>query len=375
MVEFRRVGAPGGTETILLNMGPQHPSTHGVMHLLAEINGEQVIAVKPIVGYLHRAIEKLAEHRTYPQVQILCDRMDYVAGFSTEMAYCRAVERLMGIEVPERAEYIRALFTELMRITSHQIWLGAYANDLGAWTPVIYAFVDREIITDFYEEVTGSRMMPNYFRFGGVKEDLPEGFLEKVHKYFSEKYFKGVDDLDDLVGGNEIFQSRTKGIGPMTTEQAIEWGITGPMLRATGVPRDLRKDDPYSIYDKLDFKVPAYPEGDCFARYRVRMDEMRASGRMILQMVEKMPEGEIRTKVPKVIKPPEGEVYVRTESPKGELGVYIVSDGSAKPYKVHFRSPIFVNLSALPRLACGWKIADLISISGSIDVVMGEIDR
>ncbi|MCL5292137.1 MAG: NADH-quinone oxidoreductase subunit D [Actinobacteria bacterium] len=375
MVDFPRVGMVGGTETIVLNMGPQHPSTHGVMHLLAEINGEQVVAVKPIIGYLHRGIEKLCEHRTYPQVQVLVDRLDYVAGFSNELAYCRAVEKLCGFEVPERAEYIRVLFTELVRITSHLIWLGAFANDLGAWTPVLYAFVDREVFNNFYEENTGSRMMPNYFRFGGVKEDLIDGSLERLHAYIAEKLFKNIDDLDTLVGGNEIFQSRTKGISPITTEQAIEWGITGPMLRATGVPRDLRKDDPYSIYSELDFKVPTATEGDVFARYVVRMEEMRESARMILRVIERMPEGEVRAKVPKAIKPPEGEVYVRTESPKGELGVYIVSDGSTKPYKIHFRSPIFQNLSALPQMACGWKIADLISISGSVDVVMGEIDR
>lgn len=375
MVEFRRIGTVGGTETILVNFGPQHPSTHGVLHVMAEISGEQVVAVKPIVGYLHRGIEKIAENRTYPQVQVLCDRMDYISAFATEMAYCRAVEKLAGIEVPERAEYIRTLFAELVRLASHLIWFGTYANDLGAWTPLLYAMLDREYILDFFEETAGSRMMPNYFRFGGVREDLPEGLLEKVHRYIDEYFFKQLDDYEGLVTGNEIFVSRTKGINPITTEQAIEWGLTGPLLRATGAPRDLRKDDPYSIYDKLDFKVCVAEGGDCFARYRVRMDEMRESAKMILQVIDKMPEGEIRSKVPKVLKPPEGEAYVRTESPRGELGVYVVSDGTNKPYRVHFRSPAYINLSALPRLAIGWKVADMIAIIGSIDIVLGEVDR
>lgn len=375
MVEFRRIGTTGTTESIIINMGPQHPSTHGVLHVVAEISGEQVLAAQPIIGYLHRGIEKLSEYRTYSQILVFCDRMDYVGGFSTELAYCRAVEKLAGIEVPKRGDYIRALFAELVRITSHLIWVGTYGLDLGAWTPLIYTFVERETIQDFFEEAAGSRMMPNYFRFGGVKEDLPDGLLDKMYRFFDEQFFKAVDDYEALLTANEIFITRTKGIGSISTKQALEWGVTGPMLRATGAPRDLRKDDPYSVYSQLDFKVCTAEGGDCFSRYRVRMDEIRESARMVMMLIEKMPEGEFRTKLPKTLKPPEGEVYMRTESPRGELGVYVVSDGTGKPYRLHFRSPAYANLSALPRMAPGWKLADLIAIVGSIDVVLGEIDR
>lgn len=375
MVDFRRISTGGATETLIINMGPQHPSTHGVLHIMVEVEGEQVVACKPIVGYLHRGIEKIAERRTYPQVQVLVDRMDYVAAFSTELAYSRAVEKLMEIEVPERASHIRTLLAELVRITSHLIWFGTYINDLGAWTPILYAFIIREKILDFFEEIGGGRMMPNYLRIGGVREDLPEGALEKIHAYFEKDFWQTFEDCDGLVTENEIFISRAKGINPITTEQALDWGLTGPLLRATGLARDLRKDMPYEAYDKIDFKVATAESGDCFARYIVRMEEMRESARVVQRLIETMPEGEFRAKVPKVIKPAEGEVYVRTESPKGDIGVYLVSDGSTKPYKLHFRAPTYVNLSALPRMACGWKIADLIAIAGSLDIVLGEVDR
>jgi NADH-quinone oxidoreductase subunit D len=374
-VKIRRTITSGPTETIILNMGPQHPSMHGVLHMMLELSGETVINATPVIGYLHRGIEKLAEHRTYSQVLVLTDRLDYVSQYSNEWAYCRAVEKLAGIEVPERAEWLRTLYAELVRITSHLLWWSSVGLDLGAWTPFIYAFIERETLFDFYEETTGSRLMPNFLRFGGVREDVDPAALERLHDWFSTTYFKALDDYETLLSGNEIFQSRLMGLAPITTEQALDWGVTGPMLRATGLPRDLRKDAPYGVYDKLDWETCTDPAGDAWARYEVRVRELRVSGKMCMQAIEGMPGGEVRTKVPRVLKPPEGEVYVRTESTRGELGIYIVSDGTAKPYRFRVRSPAFLNLSALPAMVHNVKFGDFLAIFGGIDNVMAEIDR
>ncbi|TLM80475.1 MAG: NADH-quinone oxidoreductase subunit D [Actinobacteria bacterium] len=363
------------TQTISVNVGPQHPSTHGVMHLIVELSGEEVCSVRPVVGYLHRGIEKLAEGRTYAQCQVLVDRMDYVSGFCTELAYCRAVETLAGIEVPERAEYLRTLLAELQRLASHFVWFGSYGLDLGAWTPFIYCFIEREMLLDLFEELCGSRMMPNFLRFGGVREEVPGGWLERVRSFAADHMPRAIDTYEALLTRNEIFRSRTVGLSAIGQDLALSWGLTGPMLRATGCARDLRKDAPYAAYDRIEWEVHTGASGDCYDRYLVRVAEMRESCRMAVRLIDAMPEGEVRNKVPRNLKPPEGEVYVRTETPRGELGVLIVSDGTATPYRLHFRSPALVNISTLPRMAVGHKLADLIAIAGSIDLVMGEIDR
>lgn len=376
MVTFNRAVMTEPTETVLLNIGPQHPSTHGVTHIMVELSGETVVAAKPVLGYLHRGIEKIAEHRTYGQIMVLADRLDYVAQFSNEWAYCRTVERLAGIEVPERAEWIRTLFAELNRITSHIMWYAGVTMDIGTMgTPFLYSFVIRERLFEFFEAVTGARMMVNYLRFGGVRCDVDASLMAGLHDYMTTEYPKIVDDLDALLLGNEIVQSRMKGIGAFSTEDMLEWGITGPFLRAGGLARDQRRDAPYGVYDKLDWEVPTETASDAYARCQVRMREFRESAKIVLQCIERMPEGDIRVKVPRMLKPPEGEVYVRTESPRGELGMYIVSDGSTKPYRFRVRSPIFYNFSAIPHMLPGWKLQDALVIFGGIDTSMGEIDR
>jgi NADH-quinone oxidoreductase subunit D len=376
MVTFNRAEACSGTETVLLNIGPQHPSTHGVTHIMVELSGETVVAAKPILGYLHRGIEKLAEYRTYQQDIVYTDRLDYVSQIGNEWAYCRAVERLAGIEVPERAEWIRTLFCELNRITSHIMWYAGVTMDIGTMgTPFIYAFKARERIYDFFEAVTGARMMYNYLRFGGVRCDVAPELLEGIHDYLGGEFLELMDDLDALLLGNEIVQSRMRGIGAFSTEQLVEWGITGPFLRASGLAQDLRKDAPYGAYDKVEFEVPTSTVSDSFARCEVRMAEFRESARIARQVIERMPEGDISVKVSRMLKPDAGEVYVRTESPRGELGIYLVSDGSPKPYRFRVRSPIFYNISALPKMLPGWKLQDALVIFGGIDTSMGEIDR
>ncbi|HEY3318661.1 MAG TPA: NADH-quinone oxidoreductase subunit D [Coriobacteriia bacterium] len=365
----------GTTESIVLNMGPQHPSMHGVMHMQLELSGETVLAARPVIGYLHRGIEKLAEHRTYAQCMVLVDRLDYISQYSNEWAYCRAVEKLAAIEVAERAEWLRTLYAELVRITSHLLWWTSVGLDLGAFTPMIYAMLPRERIFDFFEATTGSRLMPNYLRFGGVKEDVEQAELDGIHDYLAVDYMKLLDDYDTLLSGNEIFISRQEGLARITTEQAVSWGVTGPMLRATGCPRDLRKDARYGVYDQLDWETQTDTRGDALARYTVRVKEMRESARIAMQCIERMPAGEVRTKVAKILKPPEGEVYVRHESTRGELGIYIVSDGTAKPYRFRVHSPAFMNVSALPHMLPGEHIANFFAIFGGADNVMAEIDR
>jgi len=361
------------TQTYTLNLGPQHPSTHGVFRIILELDGETVVKATAVPGYLHRGIEKLAEARTYTQVIPYTDRMDYMASILMNWGYVQAVEKLMGIEVPERAEYIRVITGELSRIASHQIAIGAMATDIGAATAFFYTFRDREKILDLLEMVTGSRMTFSYLRIGGVAEDFPEEFYPGLKKVLAE-IPDWCEEYHGLVTGNEIFQARTKHVGIITPEMGINYSLSGPTLRGSGVNFDLRKARPYSVYDRMDFEVPLGKNGDCFDRFRIRIDELIQSKRIIEQALDQMPEGPIMAKVPKVIKPPVGDAYAEVESSKGVYGSYVVSDGSPKPYRVHFRRPSFINLGYLEKLCEGWKLADAVAILASIDIVLGEVD-
>lgn len=363
------------TERIILNMGPQHPSTHGVLHLLLALEGEIVVASEPSIGYLHRCIEKLCESRSYKQCIALMDRCDYVSGFNTELAYLLAVEELAGIEVPRKAEYIRVLMCELVRFTSHLVWLGTYGLDLGALTPFLYCFREREAVLDFFEEVTGGRMMFNYFRPGGVKDDLPAGAAGRMLELL-RGMDAAVDEYESLLTRNEIFLARTKGVGWMSPRALEEFCVTGPMARASGVDFDVRRDEPYSAYSDFDVRVPVAEGGDCFDRYAVRVAEMRESARIARLALEGMPEGpHVAEGVPRTLKPPAGEAYRRVESPRGELGAYVVSDGSAQPWRMKLRSPALSNLHIVPATLAGCRIGDVVAILASVDVVLGEIDR
>ncbi|MDO7787205.1 NADH-quinone oxidoreductase subunit D [Desulforamulus aquiferis] len=361
------------TQEFLLNLGPQHPSTHGVFRIVLSLDGETVVKAVPVPGYLHRGIEKLAESRTYTQVIPYTDRLDYLAGMLMNWGYVCAVEKLMEIEVPERAEYIRVIVGELSRIASHLVATGAYAADVGGLTGFIYTFRDREEIMDLFEMVSGARLTPSYMRIGGVAGDLPEGFVERCSK-FIDYLPAAIEEYNGLITGNEIFQHRTKGVAILSAEKAIDMSLSGPVLRASGVNYDLRKARPYSVYDRFDFEVPLGTKGDCFDRYYVRILEMEQSAKIIRQALDNLPEGPIKGKVSKVIKPPAGEVYAEIESSKGIMGTYVVSDGSTKPYRVHFRRPSFINLGYLDEMVRGWKIADVVAILGSIDIVLGEVD-
>ncbi|HHW43086.1 NADH-quinone oxidoreductase subunit D [Desulfofundulus thermobenzoicus] len=361
------------TQTYVLNMGPQHPSTHGVFRIILELDGEVVVKATSVPGYLHRGIEKLAEARTYTQVIPYTDRMDYLASMLMNWGYVAAVEKLMGIEVPERAEYIRVIVGELSRIASHLVAIGTYSMDIGGVTGVFYPFRERERILDLLEMVSGSRMTFSYFRIGGVADDLPPEFFPMLEQFLRD-FPSCCDEYDGLITGNEIFQARTKYVGIIDPQTGINYSLSGPTLRGSGVPYDLRKVRPYSVYDRFDFEVPLGKNGDCFDRFVCRIKEMRQSVRIIRQAVEGLPEGPILAKIPKVIKPPAGEAYAEIESSKGVFGAYVVSDGSPKPYRVHFRRPSFINLGYLGELLVGWKIADVIAILGSIDIVLGEVD-
>lgn len=362
------------TQEITLNMGPQHPSTHGVFRLILKLDGEVATGGTSVIGYLHRGLEKLAESRTYPQFIPYTDRLDYLASMSNNLAYVQAVEKLMGIEVPERAEYIRVIFAELQRIASHMIGVGTFVMDLGAVTAVFYPFIHREKVIDLFSMTCGGRLTYNYMRIGGVSHDLPWGFVPRLY-YFLDYMRTAIDEYHQLVTGNEIFLSRTKGVGIITPEDARSYGLSGPNLRGSGVRYDVRRAFPYGIYDRFEFNVPWGETGDCFDRYMVRVQEMEESVRIIEQAVRDMPEGPVMAaNVPKVIKPPAGEVYHSTENPKGELGFYIVSDGSTKPYRIHIRRPSFVNLAVLDKAIIGWKVADVIAILTSLDFVLGEVD-
>jgi NADH-quinone oxidoreductase subunit D len=360
---------------MILNMGPQHPSTHGVCRLLIKLDGEKAIKIEPIIGYLHRGVEKLAERRDYFQFIPLTDRLDYLSAITNNMVYAMAVEELMGIQVPERAEYIRVIMLELQRIASHLLFVATFGADLGAWTVLMYGFRERERVLDLLEMATGARLTYSYIWIGGVRRDLPEGFVEKCRETIQTlpKFF---DDYERYFYDNEIFLKRCEGVGKLSAKDAINLGVTGPILRACGVPYDLRKIDPYSIYDRFDFNVITEKEGDTLARFKVRMNEMRESIKIIEQALDDIPSGEFRAKVPRVIKPPAGEVYARVEGPRGELGIYLVSDGVSKsPYRLKIRSPSFCNLSAFPSFAEGEIIPDLIANFASIDIVLGDVDR
>lgn len=364
------------TESVemLVNMGPQHPSTHGVFRMVLHVDGELITNVESHIGYLHRGSEKLCEGEQYHQIVTLFDRLDYISNFCNELVFCRAVEKLMGVEVPERAEYIRVLLCELNRIASHLLFLGTFGLDAGAMTPIMFAFQAREKIQSVFEAVSGARMMHNFFRIGGVKEDLPNNF----HTLISElipTLRKDIEECDRLLTYNEIFIARTKGIGVIQADQAIDYGLTGPCLRASGIPYDVRKTKPYSVYDQFEFDVPVGEDGDCWERYYVRLEEMYQSLRIVEQALERIPEGPISTMGRRLIRPPKGDVYVRSENPRGEIGVYLVSDGSDKPYRVKVRPPSFSNLSALGELVKGEWIADAVVILGSLDIVLGEVDR
>jgi NADH-quinone oxidoreductase subunit D len=368
------------TEEMILNMGPQHPSTHGVLRLELVVDGEIVVDTIPHIGYLHRCFEKHAEHMTnYQQVIPYCDRMDYVAAMNMEFGYVVAVERMLKLEVPERIQYIRIIMAELQRIASHLIAVGTYGIDIGAFTPFLYCFRDRERILDLFETTCGARLLYNYMWVGGLSHDLPEGFVPRAKEFCA--YFKPrIVEFNNLLTFNEIFVKRTADVGILPTEVAYNYGCSGPMLRACGVDWDLRRDDPYSIYHKFDWDVCVGKAefgtlGDCWNRHMVRMREMEQSVRIIEQALEQIPEGNVQSAIPRRIRPEPGEIYVRTESPRGELGYYIVSDGTTSPYRVKARSPAFVNLSVLPEIARGAMIADMVAIVGSTDIVLGEVDR
>jgi NADH-quinone oxidoreductase subunit D len=364
------------TEPFVLNIGPLHPSTHGVYRMRTTLDGEVVFDIEPVFGYLHRGIEKLAEERTFTGFIPLTDRLDYISPMSNNMAYCMAVEKLAGIKVPERGEYLRVIMAELQRLANHCVAVGSFLNDAGAYfTPFMYTFRERERIIDLFDMVCGQRLTYNYMRIGGVSQDIPDEFLPALKKLVA-RLSPFIDEYDLFLKQNEVLLARAKGVGVLPKEVAINCGISGPVARASGVNWDLRKADPYSIYSRFEFDIPTGENGDCYDRYRVRIEEMRQSLRIIEQAVKGLPpSGPVRADVPHVIRPPAGEAYAHIEAPKGELGFYIVSDNSIAPYRCHVRPTSLINLTALREMVKGWKVADLILIFGSIDITMGEVDR
>jgi len=368
------IGAGLPTEEMIINMGPQHPSTHGVLRLILTLEGEVVADVDPDIGYLHRGMEKIAENRTYAQYLPYTDRFDYLSAINNNLAYCLAVEKLAGIEVPERAQYIRVVFAELNRIASHLLFLASFGNDVGATTVFLYGLRERELIVDLFEMALGARLTYSGLRIGGLPYDLPEGFAQACRTALPQ-ISERLAENDRLLTGNRIFEARTRGVGVMSREKAIAWGLSGPTLRGSGAAMDVRRDDPYCVYDRLDFDVPTFEEGDCLARYLVRIEEMRQSMRIVEQCLKQMPQGEVRAKLPRVFKPPAGEAYGRTEAPRGDLSMFVVSDGSTNPCRLRVRAPSFANLQALREMARGHKIGDIVAILGSIDIVLGDIDR
>ena len=359
---------------MMVNMGPQHPSTHGVFRLVIWVDGERIVRSEPHIGYLHRGSEKLCEGEQYGQIITLFDRLDYVANLNCELAVCMAAEKLMGVAPPERAEYIRVILCELNRVASHMLFYGVYGLDAGAMTPVLYGFRERERVQALFEAVTGARMMHNYIRIGGVNEDLPADFGARMGVLL-DQLERGVEECDGLLSQNEMFLARTKGVGAISAAEAIDLGVTGPALRACGVAEDVRVSEPYSIYDRFDFGVPVGKYGDCWDRYYVRIEEMRQSLSIIRQAMRDLPEGDISANVRRIARPPKGEVYLRTESPRGDFGVFLVSDGGDKPYRVKVRAPSFCNLQALQAMLRGAYVADAVIVLGSIDIILGEVDR
>jgi NADH-quinone oxidoreductase subunit D len=385
--------------TMLINMGPQHPSTHGVLRLMLEIDGETIVRIMPDIGYLHTGIEKTCEAKFYQQVVPMTDRIDYLCPMTNNLAYCLAVEKLLGLEIPPRAQWIRVMLNELTRINSHLVWLGTHAMDIGAMSVFLYCFREREDILRLFEAVSGQRMMTSYFRIGGLALEPPLGFFDRVKK-FIEPFPGNIDEYEGLLTGNPIFVGRIKGVGNITAEDCLALGGTGPTLRASGIDVDLRRDNPYSGYENFKFNVPVSKDGDVFARYIVRVQELRESQKIVVQALEGLPEGPIKADAPKIVLPerekmktemealiyhfkivtegftvPAGEVYMPVESPRGEMGYYVVSDGTAKPYRVHMRSPSFANLQTLAKMCEGRLIADVVAAIGSIDIVLGDVDR
>jgi NADH-quinone oxidoreductase subunit D len=385
--------------TMLINMGPQHPSTHGVLRLMLEIDGETIVRIMPDIGYLHTGIEKTCEAKFYQQVVPMTDRIDYLCPMTNNLAYCLAVEKLLGLEIPPRAQWIRVMLNELTRINSHLVWLGTHAMDIGAMTVFLYCFREREDILRLFEAVSGQRMMTSYFRIGGLALEPPLGFFDRVKK-FIDHFPADIDEYEGLLTGNPIFINRLKGVGHISAEDCLALGGTGPTLRASGIDVDLRRDNPYSGYENFKFKVPVLKDGDVWARYLVRVQELRESQKIVVQTLEGLPEGPVKAEAPKVVLPdrekmktemealiyhfkivtegftvPEGEVYSPVESPRGEMGYYVVSDGTAKPYRVHMRSPSFANLQTLATMCEGRLIADVVAAIGSIDIVLGDVDR
>src|SRR5438876_8590235 len=390
----------GTAKTMVLNMGPQHPSTHGVLRILLELDGETVVKAVPDLGYLHTGIEKSCEDKTYSQVITLTDRMDYLNPLGNNLVYCLAVEKLLGLEVPKRAQYIRVMMVELQRISSHLVWLGTHAIDLGAMSVFLYCFREREEILKIFELFTGQRMMTSYIRIGGVALDPPAGWREMVTRFLKMMPSR-IDEYETLLTENRIWMARTKGVGVINLKDAVAYSMTGPTLRAAGLAYDNRKVFPYSSYEEFDFNVPTRTDSDCYGRYLIRVAEMRESLKIIRQAMDKIPaDGPIKADAPGIVppqrekmktemealiyhfkiftegfSPPPGETYVTIESPRGELGCFVASDGSPKPLRVHFRSPSYINLQALPKLIEGRLIADVIACIGTIDIVLGEVDR
>jgi NADH-quinone oxidoreductase subunit D len=386
-------------QTVVLNMGPQHPSTHGVLRLLLEIDGETIVRIMPDIGFLHTGIEKTCEAKFYQQVVPMTDRIDYLCPMTNNLAYCLAVEKLLGLEIPPRAQWLRVMLNELTRINSHLVWLGTHAMDIGAMTVFLYCFREREEILRLFEAVSGQRMMTSYFRIGGVAIEPPLDFMDRV-KRFIMPFPERIDQYENLLTSNPIWVMRTKGIAHISAEDALALCATGPTLRASGIDVDLRRDNPYTGYENFKFNVPVSTDGDVYARYLVRVAELRESQKMVVQALEGLPEGPVKADAPKVVLPdrekmktqmealiyhfkivtegftvPEGEVYMPIESPRGEMGYFVVSDGTAKPYRVHMRSPSFANLQSLRKMCEGRLIADVVAAIGSIDIVLGDCDR
>jgi len=362
------------TDELVINMGPQHPATHGVLRVVLKLDGEKVLGADCVIGYLHRGVEKIGENRTYQQFAPYVDRMDYCAAVSNGLGYCLAVEKLLNVEAPPRAQAVRVILTELNRIASHLIWLGTHALDIGAITPLFYVMREREEILNIFEKYCGARLTTHAFRIGGLQYETYEG-LEQDAKAVCDLILPKIDEYEQLLTGNRIWKARLQNVGVLNAADCKQYGVTGPMLRAAGVKWDIRKAQPYSGYEKYEFEIPTGTNGDTYDRYLVRMEEMRQSLRIIRQAVEKIPEGPIMAKVPKVIKPPVGEAYVSIEAPKGELGYFIVSDGSLQPYRLRVRPPSFVNLQSLDKMTRGALVADVVAIIGTIDIVLGEVDR
>ena len=403
-VVSKQCGHPEWEEPFVINMGPQHPSTHGVVRLYLELDGENIVKCDPRIGYLHRGLEKLSENMTYSQAMILTDRLDYISSAVHNVGYCLAVEKLLGLEVPRRARLLRTIVSEMARISSHLLWLATHALDIGAMTVFLYGFRDREWLLDIYEKICGARLTVSYPRVGGVRLDFTPEIIEELYK-FTEEFPSRILDYETLIDVNRIWLKRTKGIAVISAEKAINLGLTGPSLRGSGVPYDVRKFKPYDAYDEVEFEVPVGKNGDTYDRYRVRMEELRQSNRIIRQCLDKLAETEgepvVAEGAPDLLMPekkkapqaaphpkkgflvkgvevpvvPEGEVYVAVEAPKGELGYYLVSDGSGKPWRVRIRGPSFVHIAAIPELIKGHMVADLIAVIGTLDIVLGDCDR